>query len=263
MKDKRWYPFTYYMTSRSDRCLLPFQLRDGHGALFLSSVLAERGYDVGSTLIFNPPGDPPLENPLYRIPVDRSFLRPQDLIVMPTRPPLDDLVDGAKKYIARSFTDLEELVFTALRTIFAHCSRSQVTLTDAVVHNWPEVRERQNILFRQNGGAQYDSYRALGTTTPWKRPAKGKYVTAAYLAYIEHAWEDGPGLLAAFGIGGTETLGWCSLLASPRYRDIVCSVPFAMVEIVAKDLPPRPHTMDFSDTWEVTQLAPKPVAEVA
>jgi len=258
---KRWYPFAYYVTSRSDRVLLPFQLRDGHGALYLCSVLAALGYELG-TVIFNPPGDTSSENADHRIPVDRSFLRPQDLIVIPTRPPLDDIIERAKKRIAPSFTDLEEDLFKALRTVFKYCSRTQLTLTDAIVRRWPEVRDHQNILFQQNNGARYESYGALGTTTPWRRPEKGKYVTAAYLAYVEHAWEGGPGLLTAFGMGGTETLGWCSLLAT-RFSHLVRSTPFAMVEIIAKDPPTCPHTMDFVDRWEVKLLAPGDVAKMA
>jgi hypothetical protein len=87
-------------------------------------------------------------------------------------------------------------------------------------------------------------------------------VTAVYLAYLAHAWPGGPGLLAAFGIGGTETLGWCYLLAT-RFRELVCTVPFVMAEIEAKEPPGRPHTIDFVDGWNVRLLAPSPVTKVA
>ena len=249
-----WYDFAYYVGWRDDR-RLQFQLRDGHAALFLARVLATLGYHFGG-VIFNPPGKPPPPaDPFARRQVDRSFLRPSDLIVLTTRPPLDDLLDGDRRYIRRSFTDLEEDVFRALRTLFEHCSRSQVTLTDAVVRNAPEIAERQSSSFYQNWGAAFESWGARNRSER-KRPEKGKYVTAVYLSYVRHAWENGPALLAAFGVGGMETLGWCHLLAT-RFNGLVCSVPFAMAEIEAPPPPERPHTMEFVNSWDVRLLTPR------
>jgi len=249
----RWFRWAYYTSWRTDRFVQPSHLRDGDSALFLAPVLAERGYEFGG-VIFNPPAEPPAD-PIARRKVDRSFLGPNDLILVPTRPPMHDLLDGDRRYIRRSFTDLEQLVFDALGTAFSHCSRSQVTLTDAAVRGEPEVAERQNSTFHQTWGAAVDSYRAVNATR-WSRPEKGKYVTITYLAYVRPAWENGPAVLATFGIGGTETLGWNYLLAT-RFRSLVCEVPFAMAEIVAPQPPVQPHTMDFVDSWDVKLLAPR------
>src|SRR5262249_46166065 len=139
---KEWFRWGYYTESRVDRSVRHFQLRDADAALFLGPVLAERGYRFGG-VIFNPPADPPAD-PLARRKVDRSFLGPNSRTVVPTRPPMHDLVDGDRKYIRRSFTDLEQLVFDALGTAFTHCSRTQVTLADAVVRGVPAAAERQN-----------------------------------------------------------------------------------------------------------------------
>ena len=44
-------------------------------------------------------------------PVDESFLKPGDLLVVPTRPPLNDLDHGDKVHSQPGFTSIEQKIF--------------------------------------------------------------------------------------------------------------------------------------------------------
>ena len=81
--------------------------------------------------------------------------------------------------------------------------------------------------------------------------------TAAYLVHLPEVWAGGPALLAAFGMGGTETLGWARLLAT-RYSHLLCTEAFVMAEIDTGELPPEPHDLSFVDTWTVNMLTEVP-----
>jgi hypothetical protein len=222
-------------------------MRDGDAALFLTDALVERGYRYAGPLFNYSSNGPDL------IPVKDDFLRETDLILLTTRPPIHDRAVGDKKGIPRSFTTLEEKLFQGpLRQWFEGCARSEILLTGATARISPEIAKRQTILFRQNGGAMYQSY-GSPVTNEWQRFKMRHPLTATFLVYTPHAWPDGPALLAAFGMGGTETLVWCYQLAT-RFPHLLCTTPFAMAEMRTGARPERPESMDFADSWEVTIL---------
>ena len=247
MPTRRCYHFAYLTPCHKDRERYPFQLRDAPAAHFICQALAEGGYEFAGP-IFNYPSDGP-----DLIPVDDSFLRETDLIVLTTRPPMDDRSVGDKKFIPRSFTTLEDKLFKGpLRERFGRCARSEVLLTDATADVSGEIAKRQSIMFRQNGGAMYHSY-GSPVTGEWQRFKRRHPLTAVFLLYAEHAWPGGPGLVAAFGVGGMETLVWCYRLAKD-FRRLLCTTPFAMAEMCTGALPERPVSMDFADSWEINVL---------
>jgi hypothetical protein len=247
MPMKRYFRFSYQVPVKKGRPLLPHQLRDGDAALELSEVLHRQGYEYGE-LLFNYPG----ERKRGSTAVDDSFLTPSDLLLLTTRPPLDDEDERPRKTVHRAHTTLENKVFDALRLYFKWCTRSQIILSEHLLPTLPAAAVRKsNIQFRQHGGAAYDRY--TGPGEDWHRPAPALRVTAAYLAYMEHAWEGGPTLLAAFAMGGTETLAWAHLLRT-KFSHLVCSVPFAMAEITSTRPPARPTDLSFADEWVVEIL---------
>ena len=254
MSQRRCYRFAYLTPCHKDRERYPFQLRDGDAALYLAVALAQRGYQYKGP-IFNYPSEGPDLTPF-----DDRFLRETDLILLTTRPPMDDRILGDKKGIPRSFTALEEKLFRGpLRAWFERCARSEVLLTSAAAGISGEIAKRQTIVFRQNGGAMYQSY-GSPVTREWRRFKRRHPLTAAFLLYAEHAWPGGPAFLAAFGMGGTETLVWCCQLAT-RFPELLCTTPFAMAEMRTGALTERPTSMDFADSWEITILgaaAPTP-----
>ncbi len=245
MSERRCYRFAYLMPGHKGREQPPFQLRDGDAALYLIDALGARGFRYGGPII-----NYPSERRVV-VPFDDGFLGENDLILMTTRPPMNDEDADDKKSIPRSYTQLEENLFTGpLGVYFRWCGRSEVILTSTAAEISPEIAKRRSLVFRQNGGAMYQSYSSpiTGKSRRFKGP---ETPTAAFLLYAEHAWPGGPALLAAFAMGGTETLVWCYQLAT-RYPHLLCTKPFVMAEMRTRTLPERPASMTFADSWEIT-----------
>jgi hypothetical protein len=255
MSERRCFRFAYLTPCHKDRERYPFQLRDGDAALCLLPALEEHGYRYAGPIFNYPSAGPDL------IPLDVSFLRKTDLLLLTTRPPIHDSAVGDKKGIPRSYTMFEEKLFEGpLRERFERCARSEILLTNETAAISAEIAKRQAIVFRQNGGAMYQSY-GSPITREWRRFKKPPPLTAAFLLYSEQAWPGGPALLAAFGMGGTETLVWCYQLAT-RFRHLLFTTPFAMAELRTEPLAERPTSIAFADSWEVTILGtaqPAPV----
>lgn len=246
MIDPHAHQWAYAMRSRDDRPQYPFQMRDGYAALALSPAVVELGYRY-STPIFNFPSDIPID-------VDDSWLRERDLIVMTTRPPMNDHEVPERRGSKRSNTSTEVKIFQALGKYLEVCSRGEVKLTPAAAATSPEVAKRASMLFRQNNGSTYLSY-GSPVTREFVSFQLRDGLTAVFLIYIEQAWPGGPGLLAAFGMAGTETLVWCHRLAT-EYPHLLCTTPFVMGEMRTGLIPERPDTMDFAKSWEITILGP-------
>ncbi len=102
------------MPLRTGEVAKPSKIRDGAAFSELSAPLAKLGYEYGN-ILFNSPFDPKKDKKLG--PEHFKFIKPNDLIVLTTRPPLDDEAHGDKKYLARSFTHLEDQVFARMSEI--------------------------------------------------------------------------------------------------------------------------------------------------
>ena len=166
---------------------------------------------------------------------------------------MHDSVVGDKKGVPRSRTMLEEKLFEGLlRERFERCARSEILLTKETAAISADIAKRQAMIFRQNRGANYQAY-GSPVNRKWRRFKKPAPLTAAFLLYTEHAWPAGPALLAAFGMGGTETLAWCYQLAT-RFQHLLFTTPFAMAELRTGLLAERPALIEFAASWEVTIL---------
>jgi hypothetical protein len=254
MSEHRCFRFAYTLPYREDRKRFPFQMRDTDAATFLLRGVEERGYQLKEVIINYPSPGPDL------VPFDDGFLTESDLILLTTRPPMHDTHIGDRKSIARSYTTLEDKLFKGpLARHFAFLARSEVRLTDGTARIAPEIAKRQSSIYRQNGGATYHSY-GSPITREWRHFKKAAPLTAAFLVYAEHAWPGGPALLAAFGMGGTETLVWCHQLGN-RLQHLLFSTSFAMAELRNPLLAARPTTSAFANAWEADILGfaePKP-----
>jgi hypothetical protein len=243
--------FAYTLPAHTDREQQPFQLRDGEAARCLTAALIGLGYRSEGCIINYPSKGPDV------IPFDLHRFGKGDLILVTTRPPIHDMDVPDKKGIPRSYTALEQALFAGpLARVFDYCARSQIILSDLAATVSLKIKHRQVMLFRQNGGAAFQAYRPrrLREFTSFKR---GSRQTAAFLVYVEEAWEGGPALLAAFGVGGTETLVWCRLLQT-RYAHLLGTTSFVMAEM-RSDVPKRPQTLDFADDWHVEILGTAPL----
>ena len=136
----------------------------------------------------------------------------------PARPELIGAVDDGAPKIEPGDTELENRVLATLRRVFpASCSRARVVLAPplaAAVSNtswagWSDVK------FRMKGSAQYEEKWAEANLT---RSELSEQRTARYCLYAPQLVESdevsrGPGLLFAWGQGGTETAFWMFVLA--------------------------------------------------
>lgn len=187
------------------------------------------------------------------IPVDESFLRPADLLVLSTRPPLDD-ADIHKKSIRRSYTSLEHKVFKAVATCIPKCSRPFVELAQRLRDAFPEDKaNRAYVEYRTNG--RFPSYKNLRNFKRGRWDKNDDSRTGAYLIYKKPAWPGGPALLVAFGMNGTQTLLWSHFLGTRGEFSKILSHPrFLMAEIEIQDIPERPENLRFADSWKVETL---------
>jgi hypothetical protein len=218
MAAKKFYRFAYYSTpERNDRDVLIHQLRDGDAALELAQVLHEFGYVYGG-LLLNYPGNPDKHRQ-----VDCDFLGRNDLLVMNTRPPLDD---SDRRRVSRSYTDLEEKIFTALRgSVFTECSRSQITLHPSLSLRKEHAKYR-SMEFRQYHGAYCVAYSGIPVARTESR------TSVAFIIFKQQLWPGGPALLCVFGMGGPESLITNHLVRTrPELRGLVCKYEFVLIEL--------------------------------
>jgi hypothetical protein len=152
---------------------------------------------------------------------DRTFsLQGDDLVLLPTRPPLDDRVpfeqernrsdEGTttRRWIARSNHPNETEILRVLRSFFRTCNRSIVELSQRVALP-PEVERYRYLQFHQFHGGAIKSTKIASQRGP---DANDPGLTVGYLVSMPHVGAAGYRVLAAWGAGGTETLALTGLL---------------------------------------------------
>jgi hypothetical protein len=255
-----FYRFSYQAKREKSR-LLPHQVRDGAAFLELSSGLYSKGYEYGGLLLNYPSDDNPNEDNqdddcVRLVPVDTSFLKANDLLVLTTRPPMDDKAQGDHKKLRRSCTSLEDQLFrTTLRRYFEVCARSHVKLSPRIAEQLGEFSSRADIAFFQKADAlsSYKSCSRYGSLRPEKYFSQ--QTTAAYFLYTHKTWPGGPGLMAAFGMGGTETLVWSHMLRTRKeLAGLLYSPVFAIAELRTVAIPSKPANLDFSKEWAINLI---------
>ena len=74
-----------------------------------------------------------------------------------------------------------------------------------------------------------------------------------YLLHTPPIWENGPQLIACFGMAGVEGLIWAHLLRT-RFSEFLISPRFIMAEMSRERVPEPPYELSFADGWEVDVL---------
>jgi hypothetical protein len=178
-------------------------------------------------------------------------LKPSDLLVMTTRPPLNDDRVLGRKVVSRSHNPLENKVFSIVKNYLEHCSRGRVSLTSYWQNRLPApFGSLANLEFQTHGGSA-----KITTRLPALRPANGD-LTATYLLYVP-GQDNHPALLCSFGLGGTEGLVFSYLLRKRyghTFLKLEDSPRFLMGLIETKNYPKRPLTLSFADDWRMTLL---------
>jgi hypothetical protein len=210
----------------------PRDLRDGGGFAELLAALTALGARHGD-IWFN--HKPRQEDPEAGF---RRFGR-NDLLVMPTRPPLHDKGEGQpRRHLRPSNTSFEHLVHAPFQLFFKRCARNAVTLAEEPAKRLPPDKQNRR-------STTYYQYTRNGLEVTWafykslegrKPPGSKDRTTAVFLAHVPALWQEGPALLSAFGMGANETLLWCHILRTRKndlLRDVLSSsVPrFIMCEL--------------------------------
>lgn len=265
---RTYFNFSYFLGNGRPKLN---KRRDGDAFSELCPILNAANCEYGDILLNGPPPEQ-LQRPhgkdnliqdllpkTFRI--NHSFLRPSDILVLPTRPPLDDENKRDKKMIWRSHTDLEEKVLKTVRPIFEVSTRSNIRLSEKLAKQLKSGYEtRADISFRQNLDPFYKAYREYGSLK-WVKPEPPPR-TAAYLVIPRKRSERHPQILCSFGMGGTETLIWAYLLRKRYWRELeldLNSPRFVMVEIFPEEIRPYPLTLSFADNWQVDVLLNVPL----
>lgn len=210
--DASYYWFSYPTAPRSmrrpdQRSVLDLhRMRDGCMILSLSDALHDAGFHYAGEVL-NFPAD------LHPKPKDRPsvpLLRKTDVLVMPTRPPLDDDPDD-RRSMRWSGTSLESEVRSSMRKVFSKLDRGGAVLSPEAAKLLPSAqKEFSELYFQINGGASI--VRAGRTAKSGDKVEALPLGTVAYLISIHNAVEAGARLLGAFAMGGVQTLLWGQIL---------------------------------------------------
>jgi len=255
VSEPRFWRFAYLLNQRLRRAPVErFPLRDGGAFAEISAALYEQGYRFADTLINH------TESDFSSVPFHR-----RDLVVVTTRIPLDD-DRSDKKYIERTRTPFERLVHDAARRHLAVCRRPRITLQAEILPHL-KLRDRGEIDFFVYGCGRYRRHRdpAGGHLHgQWKERGPKEFLTAGYVLRTP-LWEDGPDLLAVFGVDGVRTHAWCYLVRK-AFPQLLSKRGLTVAEILFVPPSKKPSTLEFAHEWKVDFLlegavpAPRPVA---
>ena len=246
----QYHRFAYSMPLRSGEEPNISKIRDGAAFGEITAPLRNLGYEYGH-IIFNPPGNhrkrSELGENVFR------FIKPEDLIVLTTRPPLDDSRHGDKRLVRRSGTHLEEQIFAECRTFLAVCARTHVQLTRMVGANF----DQGDLVFHSYKSARLKYFKGLEEFRPRMVP-KESDIAIGFFLRTKAIPEYGCGLLASFGMGGRETLIWNRIVRT-RFPDWVNRCAFIVAEMDLAGIPPNPVTLDFADQIRAKILLEHPI----
>lgn len=243
------YRFAYYVDGRNDRERLPHQLRDADAAMFILPIFTRCGFDFAGPL-WNPPADE------QYIGGSRGAGMPVgdgDIVLLTTRPPMDDLEQGDRSCIRPSNTPLERIVFNTVRRHLRRCARSNVIVETYYAAKFPAIGLLQHLWLRQTHGAAIQRFRSLNGE--WQTPEPHRPRSVAFLL-CERLWDGGPRLVASFGFSGPETLLWNYFVAT-HHPDLIESDTFVMAEIQSpRKMPQYCESMkEFASHYSIRLLA--------
>ncbi|MEW6600675.1 MAG: hypothetical protein AB1499_06870, partial [Nitrospirota bacterium] len=195
MSNNRYFRFAYF---HGKKPLLHHQ-RDGESFIELEPLLISKGFEYGGLILNLASGDGGKS-----IQPEKSFFKKGDLIVMTTRPPLDDEEEGPHLVIRKGGTALESKIFHALREYFAVCSRRQVSLRTAFIDKFAAgYEDRSSITFTGHGKiTRYFNVARYQATVDGKKKVKqwrqkdGRR-TAVFFIHMDEVWKGGPSLMVS------------------------------------------------------------------
>lgn len=217
-------------------------------------VLHALGYEFGDIVPNFPPSEKAMEEhggapPL--LVVDDSFLGRNDVIVVPTRLPLDDHPEVNRIHFGRAFTTLEQKVLDVVRAHFGRLRRDRIDLQPEYATQLREpYRNRAQVSFKQHGNDPWYKQCSRLDGTDLQKFGPGDRRTAAYLLNVPEVPSLRGHLLNFFGPSGPVTLGWAYRLRRD-FAFLLREPGFTVVEITGAVVPERPTSLRFFESWRI------------
>jgi hypothetical protein len=240
-----YHRFAYSMPLRGREEPQPFKIRDGAAFSEVTAPLAKLGYEYGE-MLWNPPFRKRRHKKVGRD--QYQFIKPSDVVVLTTRPPLSDGSYGDKKRMLRSCTHLEDQIFKAVRKYLSVCARSNVEIRKKICGRL----EKGCLAFHQHKGAHLKHFRRVDFHKV-KLAAKGSHTAVCFFLHVKSIPEYGCGLVVSFGMGGWETLIW-NRIVRKQHPDWLKHPCFVVGEFDMNGLPSRPANLNFVDQIKVDIL---------
>jgi hypothetical protein len=232
------------------------QIRDGAAFCELSASLVKAGFEYATVVHFYPG---------HRVgPSAFNFIRSGDLVVLTTRPPIDDYLGDARNHhadrdrrlIQRSGHQLEEAIFSSLKpSCFSWVSRYCVELSPEMAGGLPEERRNMaNLEFHKygNGRIQQSSFLG-GPHAHYRRVPKPRQHAVGYFAHLPKIKGFPCGLILSFSMGGYENLLW-NRIVRLKFKEWLTKPVFAVVELELPEEPSQPLTPELADRAPMSVL---------
>lgn len=254
---QKYYRFSWLSEGKGFPPWRPHQLRDGDAFVELMPPLSKLRYGYEDVVV-NYPASGTSDKSISAFPK----MRPTDLLVLTTRPPITDKPLKDHRYVRRSDTILETRILKCLRNHYLQeCSRSQVSVPDPFLLSG--FGNRHDLGFYVHAYKNKNRIEAAYRPLQWKTADRSSYkpllglserTTAVYLVRtgpFQIALNKSPRLLLCFGLSGTFGLLWAYLLRTCEAagirglleRAVQSPEPyFAMAEITQKSPFPKQIT---------------------
>ncbi len=257
MTERRVHRFCYSFGGKPDRLPDLHWLRDGDAFLELNDVLVSHGWKYSGLLLNLPLPEYPDVSEAFL-----STLGPADLLVLTTRPPLNDERGESRLTVQPGDTAVEWEIHKALAYCLEHCDRKCIRLAKPLADQLPaDFADRADMLFRQyrprkSQGADpregMAAYKKLRGPKDGDRHDPPEPERTAVFVIRTRLWDGGPWILSAFAMSGNVALIWAHLLRT-RYQDLLLGDKplFFLGELILGGMPPRPFTLEFAETRQV------------
>ena len=254
MRKKNCHQFTYFYGKK------PFlhQQRDSASFIELIPLLSRKGYEFDDAHL-NFPSKDGMAPPSPDMPLPGKG----ELLVMTTRPTLNNDHEDDFLIIQGSDSPLENRIITAVRPHFSACSRREVILSPRYMNAFKKnYEDRCSTTYTAKGKKTKYLNIARYQATVNKNKSIRKWThqdgirTGAYLLYIREAWESGPDVLVCFSMTGSIGLIWAYLVRT-KFPYLLDKPVIAMSELIIGDIPDRPTDLSFTLDWDVQILLDK------
>lgn len=251
---QKLYRFCYTNPPGEGRARL-HQVRDGDAFNELTAGIYPQGYEYG-TYIHN--------YPHHSLTADHfRFLRPGDLLVMTTRPPLSDYLgdpkhageDKDKRHIVPSDNHLEKAIFSDLKRFFVYLSRYRVELTpemaallkSEVSKMMPHSPDAMAVIdFHTKGKATIRSTQVMAGGRPRDIRPPPQFNAVGYFLHTRKIPGYPCGMIVSFSMGGYENLLW-NRIVRLRHSQWLSTPVFVFALLNLPEEPPQPLTPEIAD----------------